>query len=290
MPEMGTPDLGTPEPDLPDTGAPDTRAARPPLLVDAHVHVGLRKYRPVEDWLEAMDEHGITHAVLVQYIGNHDNAYLEECVVAKPERFAAVAALDAGAADAPAKLSELARRGLVRGIRLAAASRSAGGDPLALWRRINELGLVASVTGPFADVIGDDFLAVVDQFPNAHFRAEHLGWLRYADDPPPHHGIDRLARLARRPNTSTTWSGFFLNSSRPHPYPDAWPFLHATLEAFGPRRIMWSGDWNRPDLGPRDYQDAIDLVTKHLDFLSPAEREWILGRSAATLFNLGGSA
>ena len=45
-------------------------------VVDAHVHVGLDKYRPVGDLLADMDEVGVRRAVLVQHIGQFDNAYL----------------------------------------------------------------------------------------------------------------------------------------------------------------------------------------------------------------------
>jgi L-fuconolactonase len=257
-------------------------------VIDCHVHVGLAKYGPVEPYLAAMAEHGLRRAVLVQYIGNHDNAYLEDCLRRYPGRFAAIGAVDVTRPDAPDFLRALAEGGAFRGIRLAAGTRSPGRDPLAIWRCIDQLGLIASVSGPHSDFLGDDFAGIVDAFPDAHFRLEHLGWLRLDHDPMLTSGFGRFLRLADRPNTSVTWSGFFLSSAEPYPFDDTQPFLRDSFAAFGARRIMWSGDWNRAGLGPTDYQAAIDLIFDHAPFLSDEDRAWIMGRTAATLFQLDG--
>jgi predicted TIM-barrel fold metal-dependent hydrolase len=225
--------------------------------------------------------------VLVQYIGNHDNAYLEECLLRHPGRFALIGAVDVTSPDAPDALSVLAAGGAFSGIRLAAGTRSPGRDPLAIWRRIDELGLIASVTGPHSDFIDNRFAAIVAAFPEAHFRLEHLGWLRLDHDPTPGPRFRRFLRLADRPNTSATWSGFFLSSADPYPFADTQPFLRDSFAAFGARRIMWSGDWNRAGLGATDYQASIDVILDHVPFVSDEDRAWIMGRTAATLFQLG---
>jgi predicted TIM-barrel fold metal-dependent hydrolase len=58
-------------------------------IVDAHLHVGLAKYRPIEDLLPVLDAHGVERAVLVQFLGNPDNTYLSACLERFPGRFAA---------------------------------------------------------------------------------------------------------------------------------------------------------------------------------------------------------
>ncbi|GAA1006362.1 hypothetical protein Aple_031770 [Acrocarpospora pleiomorpha] len=249
------------------------------MIVDCHVHVGLTKYRPVTDYLDTMKTHGIARAVLVQYLGNPDNGYLERCVLERPDLFAGVALVDPQDSRAPRLVDEIGERGVLRGVRL-----PAGGTPSGVWRAMDTHRLVASVTGPFADVTGDAFLDIVDRHPGVHFRLEHLGWLKLADDPPPYRGFRRFLRLAERPNTSTSWSGFFLNAGTPYPYPDAEPYLRMSLAAFGVDRLMWSGDWNRAGGTDADYAAAVEHVTGHMPFLSDEDRDRVLGRSADTIF------
>jgi predicted TIM-barrel fold metal-dependent hydrolase len=259
-------------------------------IVDGHVHVGLTKYRPVEEYLADMDRCHIAQAVLVQYIGNADNSYLIRCVRAHPTRFAAVAMVDLDRADAPQRIDDLAATGTIAGVRLWAATRSPGPDRLAVWRAIERNGLVATVRGPFDQIIRASFAAIVDELPTLRVRLEHLGFFRYGRDD----GFEHFLRLAQRPNVYTTWSGYYEYSADPYPHRDAMPYLERSLEAFGASRIMWSGDWNRSDLtdhsSPRDYPDAIRLITEHCTFLSAEQREWILGRTSARLFGLDGAA
>jgi predicted TIM-barrel fold metal-dependent hydrolase len=237
-----------------------------------------------------MDRCDIAQAVLVQYVGNSDNSYLSRCVQAHPTRFAAVGMVDLDSADAPRCVDDLAATGTISGVRLWAATRSPGRDPLAVWRAIEHNGLVATVRGPFDQVIDPGFAAIIDKLPALRVRLEHLGFFRYGRDA----GFERFLSLAQRPNVYTTWSGYYEYSDDPYPHRDALPYLERSLEAFGASRIMWSGDWNRSDLTAdsslRDYPDAIQLITEHCTFLSAEQREWILGRTSAQLFGLAGGA
>ena len=38
-------------------------------------------------------------------------------------------------------------------------------------------------------------------------------------------------------------SGLYKFSQRPHPHEDAWPFVRALVEEFGPDRCVWASDW-----------------------------------------------
>ena len=246
-------------------------------VVDCHVHVGLTKYRPIEEFLTEADEDGLTGAVLVQHLGNTDNDYLAECL--ERGNFAAV-----GLVEQASQAQTLMERGF-RGLRL---SPEGLGSPPA-WDEVgailSEHHGVASITGPFGSVVSEQFRAVVERFKNVTFRIEHLGWFKYADDPfPPYPHFSQFLRLAELPNTTSTWSGF-LNSATPYPHPDANPYLELTLDAFGADRLMWSGDWNRTDLGPEDYRAAVRHIAE-LPFLDAEQRRAILGGTAARYFDL----
>lgn len=254
-------------------------------FIDAHVHVGRPKYPPVEDYLTAMSPAGVGQAVLVQYVGNTDNRYLRRCFATHHGRFALVGMIDPLQPDAPAQVDDLAAAGFA-GLRLWATTRSPGPDPLAVWRAAERNRLVASVRGPFADIAHPDFAALLDELPGLTVRLEHLGFFRYGLDS----DFDSFLRLADRPRVFTMWSGYYAYSSMGYPYSDATPYLRASLAAYGPKRIMWSGDWNRIRTATNaEYHAAIHHVTQELGFLTGKDQEWILGRTAATVFGLEGA-
>jgi predicted TIM-barrel fold metal-dependent hydrolase len=81
-----------------------------PQVVDAHLHVwralpaevpgmstivGPREDVPVERALEVLERNGVAHAVLVQpmFLGE-DNGYIADAAAGRPDRFAAVCAVD----------------------------------------------------------------------------------------------------------------------------------------------------------------------------------------------------
>ena len=146
------------------------------------------------------------------------------------------------------------------GVRLAPSARSSGADPYAIWRRASALGAIVSVRGPFEDVITEAFELIVATFPGVRFRFEHLGWLKLASEPAPYDRFRRFLRLAAYPNTFAMLSGFYLNSTGPYPYEASAKVVDLAYRAFGADRLMWSGDWNRPNLQPGEYRREIDLI------------------------------
>ncbi|WP_051426298.1 amidohydrolase family protein [Jiangella gansuensis] len=253
------------------------------MIIDSHVHVGPWKYPPVEDYVPAMAGAGVTHAVLVQFVGNPDNSYLTRCVTGAPDRFAAVAMVEQDTPGAVEQVGRLARTGAFVGVRLWASTRSPGADPLAVWRAIATHGLVASVRGPLSDIARPAFVELVDELPHLRIRLEHVGFTQYPDAAADRADFDRFLGLADRAHVYTMWSGFYANSGATYPYPDADPFLRDVVSAFGARRITWGGDWNQPDPAPGHYAAAVRHVTER-PYLTAADRTWILGGAARELF------
>lgn len=256
-------------------------------VIDAHVHVGLDKYGPIEAFLAVMDDLGMGRAILVQHIGQYDNAYLTGCVRRFPARFVAIGGIDPADPAAPERLERDMHEGGLAGVRLPAAASSTGPDPLAIWRRAAKLGAIVSVSGPFEDLISDAFESIVAGHPGVRFRFEHLGWLKLASERAPYARFRRFLRLARYPNTFVMLSGFYLNSTSPYPYPTSADVVALAYRAFGAERLMWSGDWNRPDLAPGDYRREIDLIGGAFPVDSESDRRKILGGTAARLFRFG---
>ncbi|GAA1604349.1 hypothetical protein GCM10009804_70850 [Kribbella hippodromi] len=255
-------------------------------MVDSHVHVGRWKYREFGDYLPDMAAAGVAAAVLVQFVGNTDNRYLIDCAETDPARFAVVAMVDPAEAGAVRHVDRLARSEVVRGIRLWASSRSTGNDPLAIWKAIEANGLVASVRGPLSDLAAPAFRRIVEALPDLRIRLEHLGFAVYHElEAADHPDFEAFLQLAEYPQVATMWAGFYANSSAPYPYPIADRFLRAAVRAYGAQRITWSGDWNRPEVQPAEYAQAVDHV-RDAAFLTSDQADWILGRSTVELFGL----
>jgi L-fuconolactonase len=254
-------------------------------IVDAQVHLGGSLYRPVEDYLPVMATHGIDQAVLVQQFGSTDNDYLRDTVLARPDLFVGVGAVEETSPAAPEDVHGLVATGAFTGLRITASARTQGCDPLGIWRALDAEGVVATVRGTFAEMTSPAFAQLVGTFPNLTFVLEHLGGFGYTTGS----DFDRFLALSSFPNVNTMWSCFYRYSSTTCPYPDADSYLADSLAAFGADRLVWSGDWNRFEQGradgPDDYRNARAHVSG-LPFVEPDDLDRILGGTARSLYRL----
>ncbi|MFF1877084.1 amidohydrolase family protein [Leifsonia sp. NPDC058230] len=254
------------------------------MLVDAQVHAGPDRYGPIEDYLPTLKAAGVDAAVLVQQSGSVDNRYLAELVAQRPDRFAGVGGVDVSAGRADAQVRRVREAGLT-GVRLPAAVRGLDGEP-DVWREIAEAGLVATVQGPYEDVADPDFRRLVADLPGMRVVLEHVGNHRYRPDGLP----DALLRLAELENVHVMLSCYYRFSSERYPFADSAATVAAVIDAFGPERLLWSGDLNRADQGlaeaDDDYPQAIALIRCQLGGLTAAERALVLSGNAARLYRI----
>jgi L-fuconolactonase len=254
-------------------------------IVDSHCHVGLHKYEPVEALLDHMRRAGVANAVLIQYMGNADNGYILECFAAHPGRFAAAMIVEKE--DDGTRIRNWAERGIV-GIRLAANARADGADPLAQWRTAAALGLVVSAPSRPATLRSEEFLQVLREFPDLPIVIEHLGGIGTGSDAT-EENFRQVMTLARHPNLTIKLPGFGEFCAPPHPFAHIPPWVDMTLEAFGPRRIMWGSDY--PPVSSREgYGNSLRTPQDYLSALSEDERSWIFGRTALTVWKLAAAA
>jgi L-fuconolactonase len=257
------------------------------ILVDSHCHALPHWFEPVELLLHQLDANDVAKATLVQVGGEFDNGYLLDCVRRFPSRFRAVVGVDAAAPDAPEQLERWARKGAV-GVRLFATTRSPGDDPLAVWRMADELRLPVSVFGSADEFASPQFDEILEELPTLPVIVEHLGRIgRATGDPLP--TFARILELARRPNAYMKVHGLGEICPRPIPFPrpmrfpDVPPFMALAYEAFGARRLMWGSDF--PPVAAREgYRNALHWTMEHIPFRSEADREWVFGRTALSLF------
>ncbi len=106
-----------------------------------------------------------------------------------------------------------------------------------------------------------------------------------ADDPEPWWSL--IARAAENPKVYAKVSGLYAAVGDPASWtPDMIrPFFDRAMEVFGPKRLMYGGDWPISMLAG-DYDrvwDGLQVVFADLD---PADREWILAGSAIDFYGI----
>src|SRR5260370_22583827 len=153
--------------------------------VAAHCHASRIWYEPVETLLFQMDRDNVDAAILIQMVGQTDNAYQQECLARFPGRFASVVIVDAQKPDAAEQLRKLKSEG-ASGVRLRATTRSPGADPLEIWHAAAELRLSVSCPGTSADFASEAFAHLAPELRNATLLAEHLPPPTRPPTPTPH--------------------------------------------------------------------------------------------------------
>jgi L-fuconolactonase len=262
------------------------------FIVDSHCHVSEVWYEPVESLLFQMDRAGVERAVLVQMTGQPDNGYQFEAVRRFPDRLVSVVWLQADSTQACGELRRLAERG-ASGVRLSAAVRSPGDDPLAIWRTADELNLTVSSGGGLDVFASNEFARIPESLPNLRIVVEHLGGSgRRHPDPPTGLSEPRRAvfALSRFPNIYIKIAGLGEFCNRLMPAAGFFPFegplpplLPAAYEAFGAARMMWGSDY--PPVSAREgYQLALRLTLEQFASHSAEDRALMFGEVAYRLF------
>jgi predicted TIM-barrel fold metal-dependent hydrolase len=270
------------------------------VIIDTHAHVAEpcllaptvaaveRGYPvlPVEDLVGEMQRHGVDRAVLVQWGGSFDHHYLARCLRDFPGRFAAVCEVDYRREDACRALRCLVERHGFRGVRVGATDRSPGRDALALWKTGDDLGAVVSASARSADEFAAGLAEVLAALPRLRVRIEHLARPPYRQAPP-HVGFEQVLRLGDYPNVFMNLDGFYRHHYPDHrqltsfPFPEYQGFVRRAVSAFGAERCMWGSEFPFLNNG---YDAGLRFLPEACDFLSEAQRGWVLGRGAAAFW------
>ena len=275
------------------------------IIVDTHTHAGQNWFEPVEMLVHQMNMNSVDKAVLIQHgrpaTGGYDHTYLFECVERFPGRFGVVVIVDVKLPDAVETLERHAARGAL-GVRLNPSQRSPDDDPLAIWRKADELGMVVSCMGGQEDLGSDDFRALVDGLPSLPIVIEHLAgggegvaFPRSQEGPqPPYTAYKKALDLADFSNVYIKVHGLGEISARPPVLPAKYdldfydhtpPLIELALDAFGPRRMMWGSDYP-PVSGREGYSNSLRAVLENPVFGTQDDREWVVGKTALSVFKL----
>ena len=267
------------------------------LIIDTHTHASPYWMEPVELLLHQMDANEVDKALLVQFMGAFDNSYIIECLSRYPGRFSVVALVDTASADAPDRLEEWVNEG-AEGVRLTPPTRSPGDDPLAIWKKAEELDVPVSLIGTLEDFASPQFENIVRDMPGLKLVLEHLGGVGAyfgpgrADKEIPYDTYRKVLGLARYPNAYMKIPGFGEFCPRPiplvqpNPFPETPSLIEMALEAFGANRLMWGSDFP-PSAYREGYRNALRLPMENVQFVSEEDKEWVFGKTATALWKFG---
>jgi predicted TIM-barrel fold metal-dependent hydrolase len=268
--------------------------------IDAHVHVWTddrkryprtepRESRPdrftPEDLFAHSKPAGVRRTVLIQMsFYRFDNSYMLDSIHAHPGIFSGVGIVDSTAAHPDDAMKALAKGG-VRGFRIVPGANPQGWldapGMQAMWRCGAEQRLA------MCPLVNPNALPSIDrmcaQHPDTPVVIDHLarigatGEIRDAD-------VRLLCGLAKHRNVAVKVSAFYALGRKTPPYTDLVPLIRRVFEDFGPRRLMWASDSPFQVLDQHTYAASIALVRDKLPFVSGEDREWLLAKTAESIF------
>jgi predicted TIM-barrel fold metal-dependent hydrolase len=279
------------------------RQAEPRDYVDAHVHVwtpDVQRY-PIDSGYSVEDmvpksftpdelftvsrPSGVGKIVLIQMsFYNFDNRYMLDAIAKYPENFSGVGIVDHRQATVGDAMLQLAEGG-VRGFRIHSrgdADAWVDHEGMAkLWETAREKGLaVCPLINP-ADIRYVD--ALCRKFPGTTVVVDHFARVGITGDIVPSE-LTALCDLAKHENLYVKTSAFYALGRKRPPYTDLLPMIRRVVDAFGPERLMWASDCPYQVQGIHDYDSSIALIRDRADFLSAADKQWMLKKTAEKVF------
>ena len=124
---------------------------------------------------------------------------------------------------------------------------------------------------------------LAERFPTVHFLCHHMAGARLAEGPDSP-GLREILASAALPNIHIKLSGFhYVNPvAWEFPYPACRPVVQALYELYGPERLHWGSDY--PVVRKAmTYQQSLEAVRMHCDFIAPTDLDRILGDSLHAL-------
>ena len=134
-------------------------------------------------------------------------------------------------------------------------------------------------------------LELVQSAPEVSFILDHCGVPDIASNNPPEgegwlHWKSSIHRLAALPNVFGKISGITVYAPGDQRNAAALAcYVQTMIEAFGPDRLVWGGDWPVVNLGS-GLPGWIDITSELLSHLNPEERENILSRNARRIYHI----
>ena len=271
-------------------------------IIDAQVHVWLPE-TPDRPWppggadrvqlpyaldytrlLALMDEAGVDRAILVPPSWEGDrNDHALEAAVRYPHRFAVMGRL---ALDDPANAMLLrswkVQPGMlgIRHVFMGKRERVWLTDGTAdwFWRAAEDGGVPVMLHA--AGLMGQ-VGAIAERHPGLTLIIDHFGLSSgLVKEGRTREAIEEAAALARHANVHMKVSAAPVYSREGYPFRDLDPHIKRLIDAYGPKRCFWGTDLSHA-IHKATYRQCVTHFTEALAFLSPQDKEWIMGRGLA---------
>jgi len=233
---------------------------------------------------------GVGRVVLIQHSVYHlwDNSYLLDAVKRHPKVFRVQGMVDDHKTDPGAAMKKLLSLG-VTGFRITPFVRPKDEQPkwldtpgmAEMWKTAAESRQAMCPLINPADLPAVD--AMCGNHPDTPVVVDHFGRVG-ADGEIREDDVKALCHLARHKHTHVKVSAFYALGKKKPPYDDLVPMIRRLVDSFGPKRLMWASDSPYQLQGVNTYKASIGLVRDRLDFLSKADREWLLAKTAEAVF------
>jgi predicted TIM-barrel fold metal-dependent hydrolase len=220
-------------------------------------------------------------------VNGFDNRYMMDMMALFPDVFVGTAVIDPHAEDPEPLMGELAKK-KVRAFRIHPALSK---QPPAKWlqpRGYETMFAAGAKNNQAMSCLIDrealpELERMCKKFPNTPVIIDHLcriGVKGTFDDK----DVDALCAMAKHERVLVKVGAFYALGKKQAPYTDLGPLIQRVVKAFGAKRCMWESDCPFQVSDGHKYQDSIDLIRKKLDFLTDADREWLLWRTADGFF------
>lgn len=274
-------------------------------FIDAHVHVwtpdvghyplakGYTKadMQPASFTPEELFKHtkpaGVDRVNLIQMsYYRFDNSYMLDMMALYPDVFVGTAVIDPLGPRPEQLMTDLAKK-KVRAFRILPSLSKL---PPARWlepagySKMFDAG--ARNNQALSCLINPDALPEVERmcrkFPETPVIIDHLCRIG-VDGNIADKDVDALCALAQHKRVMVKVGAFYALGKKKPPYHDLEPLIQKVVKAFGAQRCMWESDCPFQVVDHK-YQESIDLVRSGLDFLSDADKDWLLRRTAEQFF------
>jgi predicted TIM-barrel fold metal-dependent hydrolase len=266
------------------------------MIVDAQVHfwkanTADRPWLPnrvaqlpepftVEKFVPMMDEAGVSRAVIVppSWEGDRNDCAIE-AVTRYPGRFAIMGRIPVEDPKSAALLPDWKKQPGMVGIRLTFHPHQwswlSDGTADWFWPAAEKYRLPVMFYGaPMAN-----FARIAERHPQLPMIADHLGVTgEVAKSGKLAEAIGETAALAKYPNVSVKLSTTPYYSAESYPFRDMTPHIRKLFDAFGPQRCYWGTDLTN-SYNKATYKQRVTHFTETLDFLSPQDKDWVMGRA-----------
>jgi predicted TIM-barrel fold metal-dependent hydrolase len=269
------------------------------IIIDAQVHIwppetaerpyvkedASKPHQPIpltyERLLQEMATAGVDRAILVppSWEG-YRNDYALEAARKYPDRFAAMGKVPLNDPASKGRIATWLHQPGMLGFRISfrhSGTHSFLEDGTAnwFWADCERHDIPVMIFAPFAV---ERIVEIAERHSGLRVIVDHMGlnvqW-KGKDLTP---GVDVVLKFASLPNVAVKASCLPCYVAEHYPYPTLHPQIRRVVESFGPQRVFWGTDLSQL---PCSYRQAVTLFTEELDFLSPQDKEWIMGKAIA---------